>query len=164
MKNPRTRKTTTLIQGTGSKSRGHLVMNMPSLYDSYYGGAEPGEGGGIAGGENGPSPATRLVLDGYDRGQTGEIEEDEDEIGIGGLRRHTVGLHHLTHVGVLAVVIAKRVVVGIEHADGAGHYLLGTDTSQEADIEFPVESLHGEDGFDGLTHPADIRLLLLLLT
>lgn len=86
-------------------------MNMPSLNDGDEGGAYPGEGGGIAGGENGPSPASCLVLDGDNGGEAGEIEEDEDKIGIGGLRRHVVSFHQLAHVGVLAVVIAEGVVV-----------------------------------------------------
>lgn len=38
------------------------------------GGGEPGDSGGVAGGDEGPVPGTRLVLDGRYGGDAGEVE------------------------------------------------------------------------------------------
>lgn len=84
----------------------------------------PGDGGGVEGGKESPAPRTGLVLDGGDGGYAGEVEHDEDEIGIGREWGYAFLYHHLVQTGVLlvvvaeGVVIAKRVVAAIEHADG----------------------------------------------
>ena len=49
-------------------------------------GDHPGEAYGVGHGEEGPAPAAALVLDGYDGGETGHVEQDEEEHGHGGER------------------------------------------------------------------------------
>ena len=46
-------------------------------------GDNPGEDDGVDGGDDGPFPAAALVLDGYEGGDAGEIEQDEDHEGEG---------------------------------------------------------------------------------
>ena len=126
------------------------------------GGDEPGEGGGVAGCEEGPAPGGGLVLDGYDGGQTGEVEEDEEEVGVGREGREAVGGHLLVETCVFggvfgeAVIVAEAVIAGVEDAHGGGYDLLGADACDEADVELPVEALRREEGFDGLAGAAEV--------
>ena len=77
------------------------------------------------------------MFDGGNGGDAGEVDKHKEQEAVGGELREVVG------------------VVAIEHADGAGHNLLGTDTCNEADIESPVEALNGKDGFYGLSSQSD---------
>jgi len=47
------------------------------------GGGDPGNGGGIEGGEGGPAPGACLVLDGGNGGDTGEVEQYKYKVRVG---------------------------------------------------------------------------------
>ena len=57
----------------------------------------------------------------------------------------------------------RAAIVAVEHAHRGGNHLLGTHTSDEADVEFPVKSLRGKDRFYGMADLSDVALLLLRL-
>ena len=105
----------------------------------HAGGDPPGDGGGVEGSDEGPAPGASLVFDGYDGGDAGEVEEDEEEVAVGGER--------------------CEVVDASEHTDGRCYDFLRSDTCDEADVELPVETLQGEDGFDEMSHVADEAVL-----
>ncbi len=76
------------------------------------GGDHPCHDGGVDGGEGGPAPGARLVLDGHNGGYAGEIEQDEEQIAIGREGRDAISEHQLAQTGVFRIVVAERVVVG----------------------------------------------------
>ena len=108
------------------------------------------------------------MLDGGNGSYTGEVQQNKYQVGIACQWGDTLVQHHQAQTGVLlgvvakAVVVAKAIVATIQYADGRSHNLLGTYTSQQRYVQFPVKALWGEDGLDGFTHASDIALLLLL--
>ena len=58
-----------------------LDEQSPNLEDEGRG--DPGDDGGIDGGEGGPAPRTCLVLDGGYCGDTGEVEQYKYKVRVG---------------------------------------------------------------------------------
>lgn len=108
---------------------------------------------GVAGGEGGPFPASRLVLDSRYGGDAREIDQHEKHVAVchQGRNGDTFG----------QVYILNVFLIRIENAQGTYYQFLRTYTRQESDAHLPVESQRLDDRLDGFSYLSDVRIFLL---
>lgn len=109
---------------------------------------------GIESGKGCPLPASRLLPDGYEGCDAGEIDKH---------KQHIAESHQRGNGNAMSKVYLFDVaLIRIKYPQCTYHQLLRSYSRKNADTHFPVESQRLNHRFDYLAYLSDIRIFLLL--